>query len=796
MVFTYADESINGIEVNISSQDLSLNQYLSDLEKQTSLKFRRLDSRYIAIQRRAPEPLVAGIIRDKTTQEEIEGAVVYSGRDYSISDTRGYFSLTVDPVKDSVIVIRHAGYQHFYLRKDDWFNEILSCELVPKMQIIDEVVVNYITKGLDKLQDGSIQMNVRNLEVLPGLSEPDVLHTVQVLPGILSINETVADINTRGGTNDQSLVLWDGVKMYQTGHFFGLISAFNSHLIHSTRIIKNGTNASFDEGISGVVDMNQQDYLANDFEASAGLNMVSGDLILKSPVTKKLSLVFGARHSINNLILTPTYKSYYERAFEDTEVLLNSQEQEQKVDKFHDFSFYDLSGKLLYDLSENSKLRFSVLNISNRIDYEENALIQNASVSKQSYLGQSSLLSNLYFSHSWDQNNITRLSSYLSYYLLDGSNASINENLDHIQENEVTDWGVKLDNRNQIGQTISLLSGYQFKEIGIRNLDNIRNPGYFRDAKDVLRIHSGYVEAESKDLWEKLYLRAGLRADYYLKFNKFIFDPVIVLNYRLGDNFSFEVLAERKSQHTTQLIDYQTDFLGVEKRRWVLSNEQSVPLLKSRQISTGIQYNSNNFLVSLEGYLKKVSGIITPSQGFQNQFQSVYATGEYNTRGIELLMNKRFRQSNIWTNYTLANNDYNFEELTPSVFPNNFDVRHALSFGGTYGMKQFEVSSGFNFRTGKPYTKPAQQNLNENNEIVYEDPNNSRLDEYIRFDVSAKYHFNLNKAKGELGVSVWNILDRKNVINIYYRKNVNNEIEQVTQHALGITPNVNFRIRF
>ena len=268
------------------------------------------------------------------------------------------------------------------------------------------------------------------------------------------------------------------------------------------------------------------------------------------------------------------------------------------------------------------------------------------------------------------------------------------------------------------------------------------------------------------------------------------------MNYKLSKSFSLEALAELKNQHTTQLIDYQTDFLGIEKRRWVLSNEKTIPFLKGKQVSLGMQYNRNNLLVSLEAYLKNVNGIITPSQGFQNQFQSVYAIGEYNTHGMELLINKRFKKSNLWSNYTLAKNDYRFEALDPSVFPNNFDIRHTLSFGGTHTVKQFEFSGGFNFRTGKPYTKPATDVLNEENEILYEAPNSSRLDEYFRLDVSAKYHFKLKKVKGEMGFSVWNVMNRDNVINIYFRKNENNEIEQVTQNALGITPNVSLRLRF
>lgn len=93
------------------------------------------------------------------------------------------------------------------------------------------------------------------------------------------------------------------------------------------------------------------------------------------------------------------------------------------------------------------------------------------------------------------------------------------------------------------------------------------------------------------------------------------------------------------------------------------------------------------------------------------------------------------------------------------------------------------------------YTMPLQDNQGMITEIMYEEPNRSRLDDFIRLDASVKYNFNIKKAEGVVGISVWNVLNRQNVINKYYILN-DNKIEQVIQHALGITPNVNLRLSF
>lgn len=620
VAFTYADENIHDITVSIPSNNLSLEEYLIELQKQTGLEFKRLDSRYIAIQKSTPEVTFSGKIVDKETKELLAGAVLISGDKYAVSDNNGQFTIKLSPELDSALTIRYVGYKQLVINNKSWQDEKLVLELVPDVLVIDEVVVDYIAKGIDKLPDGAIQMNMRNLEILPGLSEPDVLHSIQVLPGIQSVNESVSDINTRGGTNDQNLVLWEGTKMYQTGHFFGLISAFNSYLIHKSKVIKNGTSAEYGEGVSGIIDMNQQDYLVNDFEASVGLNMISADAIVKLPITEKISLMLGARHSINNIVITPTYKSYYERAFEHTEVLQHLHTNDSIVNDYHDFSFYDLNLKLLYDVSEKDKIRFSILHIKNSIEYEENALVNDTLFSRNSYLNQSSLLSNFNYSRVWSDKHITQFTANVSQYSLEAMNVELINEQHHFQKNDIIDWGLKLTSKYQFTPKINLLTGYQFDEIGIRNQDNINKPDYNRDVKGVLDIHSLFSEVEVNRIFGRAYLRLGIRANYLQKFDELFLEPRAVLNVKLTDFISCEVLAEKKSQYTTQLIDFQSDFLGIEKRRWVISNNKSVPVINSQQFSFGMQYNRKKLLISVEVYKKKVSGIITPSQDFKINF--------------------------------------------------------------------------------------------------------------------------------------------------------------------------------
>jgi hypothetical protein len=75
----------------------------------------------------------------------------------------------------------------------------------------------FTSLGLQKYIDGSTVLNTKKFGILPGLV--DDVQSIQALPGVESTNESIANINVRGGTNDQNLMLWDNIKMYHSGHF-------------------------------------------------------------------------------------------------------------------------------------------------------------------------------------------------------------------------------------------------------------------------------------------------------------------------------------------------------------------------------------------------------------------------------------------------------------------------------------------------------------------------------------------------------------------------------------------------
>lgn len=793
IVFTYADDNIAGISIVPPSETSNLATILHYLQQSTTLVFQQLNERFIAISKTQPQSMdICGLLNYSDTGEAVAGASIQSGNNFSISNENGYFSLK--GVSNDTLHVRFMGYQSVHIPVKEFLgNPCKKIILQPELTTLQSVFVSdFIAEGINKKLDGALLIDATTLGMLPGLTEPDVLQTIQTLPGIQSINETISDINVRGGTNDQNLILWDGIRMYHSGHFFGLISAFNPYLTEKVTLVKNGSSAYSGEGVSSTIDIRTDDELSENFSAGAGINMINADVLGKIALSGKATLHIAGRRSLADFVRTPTYNQYFIRAFRNSDVA-NSAGVDSLVDQNQRFNFYDTSMKFLYDITPRDKLRVSFLNVKNKIAFEENALVNTVEETRTSGLQQENLGSGIFYSRLWNERIRSSGQLYLSSYTLGAVNFDVPNDQLLTQENKVLDTGVKADARINISRNIGIFTGYQFVETGITNLDEINIPPFRRSIKKVLRSHATFTEADFT--FDQTGIRAGVRVTYLPAFGKFITEPRFALNQNLLKNFYLELLGEMKHQTTTQIVDLQSDFLGVEKRRWVLSNDGDIPVIRSRQVSAGIYYKKNGFLLSVEGYAKRVWGIITSSQGFQNQFQFIRSTGNYQATGLDFLISKKIDPITAWLSYSNAKNTLEFNELAPPVFPGNLDIRHRATFGGSVQKNNLELSAGMNWHSGKPFTKPMEMNEIVNNTINYSTPNGSRIENYFRIDISGKYLFRISQhVKGQVGASMWNILDRKNIVNRYFGITGDNQLESVQQPSLARTGNVMLRV--
>lgn len=790
--FSYLDTDIKDTSL-AKPNKVTLESLLIEIRNSTQLTIQKISDRYYSISKSKLKD-ICGRVLDNFEKNNIPGATVQilGNPEATITDADGSFSFTGIP-RNATLQIKHVGFKTLFISAEELAQKpCLTIPMVQNYQELEEVIVyKFLTEGLNKLADGSIQLNTDKFGILPGLSEPDILQSIQALPGIKSVDETVSDINIRGGTNDQNLMLWDGIKMYQSGHFFGLISAFNPYLTDNVTVIKNGTSARYGDGVSGVLDMKTKNIIEESFFGGAGFNLISGDAYGQISIRDNLAVQFSGRRSHTDFIDTPTYTTFSQKAFQDSDVEADS-----------DFYFYDFTGKILYDVNADHKIRLSMIHMNNNLDYRETQADGN--LSNLSFLDQTNLSFGGNLESDWSPNFSTQLNLYYTKYQLNALSISNNDRQRLIQNNLVIEKSVKLNSTFRISDDLLWDNGYQLTETGIANRTQLNEPEFLSNTKGIVNNHSAYSELNYRSPSQKLIAKIGGRINFIQNtetLEEVLLEPRLNVSYEFAPFFKTEVLGEFKSQTTNQIIDLEQNFLGIEKRRWVLANGDNLPITMSKQGSWGINYDQNSFYAGIEVFYKEVNGINVSTQGFQNQNQFNNEVGSYAIQGIELLINKKTNTYSTWLSYTYNQNNYTFNTLEPSSFPNNLDITHSLTLAGNYTWKGLKLGLGINYRSGRPFTEPGNMNPVDDsvvpNQIVYQASNSSRLSEYFRADFSAIYDFSItDEIKASAGVSVLNLTNRRNNLNTFFRLNDADEVERVERLSLGVTPNASFRIRF
>jgi hypothetical protein len=796
--FSYIEDEIVVYALTPPDKNWSLEEKINYLKRSTRLQFKRISDKYFTIydDKKLDKPL-CGFLIDAVSGKGIENALIKIEKtDFTtFTEANGHF--TIPKISSEKIQILHQGYQTFSISPEAL--DVPDCpkfQLQPILQNLDEVITQrYLTTGISKKNDGTIVIKPKKFGLLPGLIEPDVLQTMQQIPGIISIDETISNINVRGGTHDQNLFLWNGIRMFQTGHFFGLISAFNPSLAQNITISKNGSSAFFGESVSSLVDISSQNSNTENTNVSLSSNMISAELYAKVKISDNSNFTFSSRRSLTDIFQSPTYRSYSNRIFQNTVITDLSTNAIVGYKSDVDFYFYDITAQLEQKIGTKHQFNIDVIAIENTLQFNQST----ATLSKNSALEQESFGGSLQWKTNWNEHHNSEFKAYFSAYDLNSTNQTLENNQTLAQKNKVLDFGFQVRNTNRVNEVFTLNTGYQLNEIGVTNFDEINLPFFSRTITNVLISHAliteGVFETENK----KTFIRGGIRANYFDKFVLFLVEPRLQFNQALGNQLRLEILGEQKSQTLSQITDLQQDFLGVEKRRWTLANNESIPVQKSNQLSVGLSFKKNNWLITVDHFYKKITGITSSSQGFLNQFESERAIGNYRVLGSEFLIQKSYNRFYTWLSYAYNDNKYDFETLNNTPFPNNFEVKHAFSWAAIYEWEKVKLALGAKWHTGRPITTPTNFTVTETNPtIIYNAPNNEQLKDYFQVNFSASKEWHLSATtRLQTSVSILNLLNKQNSINRFYRVNTtDNTVESVDTYSLRMTPNFNIKFSF
>ncbi|WP_456379393.1 FecR domain-containing protein [Lutibacter sp.] len=696
---------------------------------------------------------------------------------------------TLQEVLDELSILIEVDFE----KLDNRYIFLRKISLIEEEQHLKEVVVNgYLAKGIYKNKNASFKITPKKLEILAGLTEPDIIESIQQFPGVVSPNETATGLVVRGGLLDQNRIIWDGINMYHNGHLFGMISAFNPNITEKVMFYNKGTNPRFGERVSSVVDISTSNKVVQKIEAEVGINAINFDAYLSIPIIKdKLSMQVSYRRSYEDKFETSTFKNLEEKVFQHTTI--------DEVTSDEEFKFKDYNFKLNFQPNKKNSFFLSTIHIDNDLDhfFDDSA---NGKLNENILDAE-----NDGYSVSWKKKWSTKIShqsqAFLSKYSLN-YNFIVTDNSIQISDlekkNNIYDSGLSSEVNININKKDNLSLGYQFtlKDISYK-VKETADLSYLLDRdKTIINTHSLYSNYSYRNS-KTVDIDGGIRVNYYKELNTFKIEPRIVINKNIIENLKLQITGEIKNQIVSQIEETVLSNLSLESKLWRLTDGEKFPVINSKHISAGFLYSSNGWKIDVDHYHKRVEGITTLTMGYLNPEDSRFHVGNQKIVGTDFYFEKEFKKIKTWLSYSFVDVKNKFEGLNnEEYFTSSIEIKHAVSASLSYKIKQFQSALGWKWQSGRPYTEFL---IDNDNNFIFEGINTKRLDNYHRLDFSSTYKFNFSKngtTRGKIGFSIRNIYNRKSYLNREYTGSnaINNQIIAIDKFSLGITTNFLFRV--
>jgi hypothetical protein len=711
--------------------------------------------------------VISGYINDIQSGERLIGVNVFvpSTQIGTISNKFGFFSLKV-PEGTERIIFSYVGYKQetILLSKS---SEFLNIDMTLGLNI-DEVQIK--ANKLDFTQSnqtGTARISIAELNKLPEfLGENDIIHAIQLLPGVQSGAEGKASLHIRGGSPDQNLILMDDVPFYNVSHFGGFISTFNSDAINNFTLYKGGFPARYGSRLSSVVDIRMRDGDLNSFKTSGSLGLLSSKILFEGPIIKnKSSFLISAR---NNTF--PIFKLFFKEALI--------------------YRFYDFNTKLNYKINDKNRLHFSFYsgddNIINKNNDEYSTFSNSDKNSVKWGNVNSSFRWNLILSPKIFLNTVIGYTNY--HYKTGYENELVT---DTITELTTSKFSSSIDDLFiKFAPEIYLSSKYKLS-FGAEFMAHSFTPGntfFEKIGKEEDSYQIDFENTEVKSFEHRLYIEndidilrwlgcnMGIHYSGYSVNNEYYssIEPRLIANIRVFPNFSIKP-AYSEMQQYVHLITYSG--VGMPSDFWMPTTENTPPE-RAKQFSIGLEYLLlEKYKISLESYVKEMDNLITINQGesfFRNDEiweNKILQSGTGIAKGLEFLFRKEEGKTTGWLAFTLSKSERQFEELNNGEpFPYKYDSRFSTNLVLMHEIREnISFSAVWKFRTGYPVTLPIKIYNSYGQEVfVYNEINSFTMKDYHRLDIGLKFRKLTEKGERTWDFSILNIYNRQNPYYYYF----------------------------
>ena len=609
---------------------------------------------------------------------------------------------------------------------------------ISRTEAIDSVVVTARRPLMVYKQTGNIAVDIEQLKYAPLFAgEKDIFKFLQLLPGVSAGKDGMSGLLVRGGSNDQTLILYDDVPIYNQAHAYGILSIFSGETVQSAEMSKGYISPAYGSRLSALTQIRTREGDRRNHRQSLTVGTLSLAGTLDGPIKRdKGSYLISARYFFPEAVLAI-------------------------VDNAVRYGFYDVTGKLTYDIHRNHTLSLGIYSgddhMKNKEDHAENGF------------GWGNTTASLRLESRWNDNLRSSVVAYYTYLQ--------NRQETKFKDDGFSNWGKTTFKTHEFGARMTFdqrlshiwtleygatFSHQRFEPMHTKSIINgqHKNRGYSSE-----QLVSGALFLNNRFQWGGWRADVGVRGAVYdnSEQTKYAVEPRAQLSYDFGrDNavwlsgtINSQALVQFNRYYYSMPIDFWTPFRdGRLQHAW--------------QVSLGGRAKLHeNLTLSVEGYYKRMRNLplIYDSDDFLlSNGGFIYGTGR--AFGIEAMLQYQTERLSLTASYTYTDSRRRSDGVT---YPFEYDVPHDFNAFVSYDVvkrpgRKHTFSLNVAWRSGLPYrlTNESYPDTDGNPIIGITAYPTMRMHNYFRADVS----YNMERCKRN-GVRNWQF----SIINATWHKN-------------------------
>jgi len=793
----------------------------------------------------AQSQTISGFVREAATGEPLSYVNVFIKDSYYGSTTNldGYYVITDVPQGEYEVAASMIGYQIQTIKVTIRSGDNVRIDFRLETTVIQGEEINVTAerqKFKDMVQMSTITLDMREIQLAPAFVEADVFRTIQLLPGVQTLNDFSSALYVRGSTPDQNLIMLDGITVYNPFHLGGVFSTFNTDAIKEAEFFSGGFPARYGGRMGSILNIINREGNTEEYHGIANISLLSSKALFEGPIPSwtgmKGSFMLASRRTYLDAIVDAFAKIYQNR--------IENLDEDQYVG--FPYHFYDLESKINLDWGKNHRITLSSFYGDDILNFD---FLEKSEWEEPEDDYYERYQDDLLFDWRWGNftNSLTWRWIYSPKLVIKTFLAAsrfrfrIDMNMKRqgtINEgNEVTKWQnnfyfdvfdivqdrtVETEVTWKPNSQHTLIGGFQHKylsfNLGMTFEWSLLDEDIFETDRDTA------LWMESKPFEQALYLQdkwnltplfssqVGLRISNYSLHNTLYLDPRIGLKYLVTENLSLKATWGRYHQFLATANPQDENFrfidiwLGIPKDR---------PAPYSDHTILGIEYLSpQNVLFRVEGYYKDFHKLITLKQGDMfaeeegeirfDPFNEFWDTKAY-AYGLELLAKKTVGTINGWIGYTFARTRWKTE--VHGWYSPRYDRKHTLNIVANGRLSErTHISSAISYSSGNPYTpiigrieywEEEEPYYNSgswwfsNDQFLVGKKNSDRLPTYFRWDVSIIRRKPFLGGYREMYLQIINLTNHLNHLMYFYDQKYNRrsgEYEGVRRRGVPMFP--------